>query len=359
MRLAHDGLGWRGIFSAVGFSLAVATAFVVLLGVVFLPHEAALLLEPPHVSVRQCVVGPSGQDVVSLLWTMPCRGSGGSRRLLTMGRLGGSFVTPPAWQHLHATCAEREGSRLLVGDLSGNLWALDLENPQQPPAALARQPDGGVVELVLAGDLLVSRSGQRVFAWEAAGGAARWQRSEPGLACLASDAAGGALFFGTERGEVVEIDPQTGMPLRTICQVATPVVAIAVHPHGRQLAVLDDEGYVRLVNRATGATQWCRQREAKPGGARVAVFSPCGRFLATSAGEGLRRLIVWDVASGNRRLQLDGHRGAILGAAFQGDDRLVSWGTDGTIRTWSIHRRTSGQVCRLAGVAAAARGDSS
>ena len=89
------------------------------------------------------------------------------------------------------------------------------------------------------------------------------------------------------------------------------------------------------------------------GSCQVVCFSPCGRLLVTVATSDVRNLAVWDVATGRTLGELRGHTKAILKARFTDSGQLVSWGTDGTIRTWDLRRGTVLGVAALSIPAAA------
>jgi WD40 repeat protein len=63
------------------------------------------------------------------------------------------------------------------------------------------------------------------------------------------------------------------------------------------------------------------------------AFGPDGTTLATGGNDGTVRL--WDVATGKQRRTLTGHRGAVLDLSFDSEGgTLATGGADGTVRLW-------------------------
>jgi WD40 repeat protein len=76
---------------------------------------------------------------------------------------------------------------------------------------------------------------------------------------------------------------------------------------------------------------------------RTVVFSPDGRQFAVSG-----RPTIYDVASGERRMEFLGHRGGVNTVSFNRDGtRLVTAGDDGTVRIW--HTATGRELLTLEG----------
>jgi WD40 repeat protein len=109
-------------------------------------------------------------------------------------------------------------------------------------------------------------------------------------------------------------------------------VFVAFGPQDRLLAVRthEDESNVRVLDvetsevvfEATHGAQWF-------GGL---AFSPDGERLLSAGADGAGR--VWDLASGEEVLTLEGHSGSVEAAAFGPDGTIATGGSDGTLRLW-------------------------
>ena len=64
-------------------------------------------------------------------------------------------------------------------------------------------------------------------------------------------------------------------------------------------------------------------------------FSPDGRTIATSGGDGIAR--IWDIVTGKRLHSFEGHEGNVRHCAYSADGtRLLTAGFDHTLRVWNI-----------------------
>ena len=76
------------------------------------------------------------------------------------------------------------------------------------------------------------------------------------------------------------------------------------------------------------------------------AFRPGGLFAATGGGDGTIR--VWDVGTGEQRIQLEGHTGPVKSVAYSPDGRVIaSAGDDWTVRIWDAD--TGEQRAQLTG----------
>ena len=118
---------------------------------------------------------------------------------------------------------------------------------------------------------------------------------------------------------------------RTFAGPTGRLARLAVAPDGIWLATGGDDGTVRIWNPATG-----QQRVVLEGHrGRIAglAVAPDGTWLATAGYDGLVR--IWDPTTGQRRAFLGKHRGRVTGLAVAPNGTwLASAGEDGWVRIW-------------------------
>ncbi|KAG9069603.1 hypothetical protein KI688_010507 [Linnemannia hyalina] len=109
------------------------------------------------------------------------------------------------------------------------------------------------------------------------------------------------------------------------------VLSIAFSPNNQYLAFGSEDKTCRLWDTASGETSLVM--EGHKGGVNSVAFSPCGKQIASSSSDSTIRL--WNSETGECLFVLSGHRAPILSAAYSSDGlKLVSGSNDRTIRVW-------------------------
>ncbi len=121
-----------------------------------------------------------------------------------------------------------------------------------------------------------------------------------------------------------------------------PLTCVAYSSDGRTLAGVDYQGQILLWDTASAKVRTTIKQEDRRRVASLA-FAPDGRTLAAAVGDRPGRdhepglIVLWDAATGQRRLVLTGHTNAVLAVAFSPDGRLLASGSsDRSVRLWDV-----------------------
>ncbi|MHC1767460.1 MAG: WD40 repeat domain-containing serine/threonine protein kinase [Verrucomicrobiia bacterium] len=278
------------------------------------------------------------------LWQL-CQGD----ELLTLHRYS---------QPINALAVSKAGQVLAVATYNEvTLWDWPIKRPGSPlPIRGARSLSFSPTGNLLAVGTWNERDQPVVELWELdAGKAAKVLTREVGNHSLAISPDGRLLASFDSAGSFRIIDWASG---QSLYEFQVPPIredwagVVVFSPHGRQLAVGEDLGRLRLLELRTGTFVTCPTPIAES--INALTFSPASDLLAAGLGYGEGTIGLWDSRSGEPLGQLTNHTGYVTALAFTADGRqLLSASVDGTIRVWSVadrvelHRlETSGEGLR-------------
>ncbi len=146
----------------------------------------------------------------------------------------------------------------------------------------------------------------------------------------------GSQLVSARPGLLQVWDVGTGRRVREFKTAAPNTNAVAFHPDGTSLAVLDSTGGVTVFDPVTREPQRPTLRQGAGHDTKALAYSPDGRWLAAAAPD-QKTVCVFDTRTYALKEQFPGHEGVIRTVAFSPDSRWVaSCGTDRLIRLWEI-----------------------
>jgi WD40 repeat protein len=139
-----------------------------------------------------------------------------------------------------------------------------------------------------------------------------------------------------------DMESHKSLPMSSDSFSKSPVIVLSFSPDGQTLATIDSEANIVLRDAASDKVRTTIKSDDRRRVTSVA-FSPDGKTLAAAIGDPPGRdhepglIVLYDAASGQRRLTLTGHTNAVLAVAFSPDGKLLaSGGADRTVRIWDI-----------------------
>jgi RNA polymerase sigma factor (sigma-70 family) len=130
-------------------------------------------------------------------------------------------------------------------------------------------------------------------------------------------------------------EADTGKEVRTLEGHTQFAIAVAFSPDGKTLASSGGEGAVKLWDVATGKEK--ASLEGPTSANHGLVFSPDGKTLASAGGD-KKTVRLWDISTGKELSTLTGHTEQVWTVVFSPDGKtLVSAGDDG-VRLWSAEK---------------------
>jgi serine/threonine protein kinase len=128
-------------------------------------------------------------------------------------------------------------------------------------------------------------------------------------------------------------DATTGKAVWPALDLGRRIVLAAPHVDGRQVALLDEENNVRLLDAGTGRSRLLAQLPPVEGVVDGLHLSRDGSRVLTVAGNQVR---VWAAASGQSLTPPLWDAAPLLAAGFAGERRLVMLGKDGVMKVWEL-----------------------
>lgn len=355
MRLVANLGEWKPlqVVGALLASLAAVSLFVVLVGLVLLPADMEQIRQPLYSSIIHCHMAGDPERAVSLVWYMPLDAREGWRhRLVSHGLAGQRPALEFVWPQLcpSSAAAGRSPDELFVGCWDGKLWKLNLAQPGSAPQPVGQHSELAphLIACSKDGRWLASLGPHCLQVLDLASGRPVWSLEQGKPRCFALHPDCERMLVTFADGCIAELALATGEPVRTLALQCESAMHAECSPDGRLVAIISAVGDLNLVDWESGRSAWPADWRDCPHALRssAARFSPSGQWLVTG-GSDTTSLAVWNLRTMQLAGELRGHDKSVNGMIFLDEQRVCSFGADGTIRIWDLTGRSPPRVLTL------------
>lgn len=230
------------------------------------------------------------------------------------------------------TCMAKTQRGLLAGFQDGTLRLVTEDTNDWNVVCFGKHPSWTVEGMTTAVERnrAVTWGGGMASVWNLEDSSLVTQWPTAGL-CFVISADGSRLFHDSETS-IVERDMETGAQLRD-WRLEVGTREISLSPDGRHLAVLTKENQLRMMELHSGRTCW---ETSTAGGSfgvpdTIVLFSHTGQLVTTGPDDSYENwfIHVWEPTTGRRLNQISVPIRYVVGAAWQSDGTLWTWGTGG------------------------------
>ncbi|MBM2615805.1 hypothetical protein JIG36_09580 [Actinoplanes sp. LDG1-06] len=258
----------------------------------------------------------------------------------------------PVRPSITALALSSDGSSLAVADTADRVGIVDpVSGRVRAALGLSLRPGRPIEAIAWDGERIVAANDDVVVTWDhSASASTRTAVPEGKVWAIGGD---GACYVSGESGRVRLREPSSGRPFGTMKVGAERIVAVAMSPDSRRIALASYWIQPRRHRRARSVVEiwnpFTRNRLARFTSSaaiiRMALTPDGGRLLVAGPSGSIR---VLSVLNGRRRAELAGHTGALTAVAVSPDGAwLASAGEDMSIRIWDLGERRTVAVMRL------------
>jgi WD40 repeat protein len=257
------------------------------------------------------------------------------------------------WHTCPRIALDDHGRLIAVGDWQGRVRCWETATGGETVAVAERSSPVTAVALatgcsrISVGDqegtvrVLDLRTGRVVFRWEGLLGFAK--RTIPELAehlrlpAEPAEFAGLTGILGVLHWHLQQDAAQDSVVSQWKCLTnrghMSMVVEMVFSPDGSQLASIDSDGTLAVWDMATGTRRFDCNGHRGARNHRSLAFSPDGQRLVAAGAD--HTVKVWEVRSGAALCALSGHAGPVKAVAASPDgQRFATGGTDGAVKLW-------------------------